>query len=138
VRRRLWRDQRGFTLIELVVVITIIGVLVAVIVPAVAGYTDNAKKKAAKADAKNIQTALLVYESEYGVLPDDSGTENYTWLKDTLDNYVSLPSEGNANFTFGSYELLEGSKHKFKLKIYAKDTDQTPIYIYKSEIIEGS
>ena len=49
-----YRPKKGFTLIELLTVIAIIGVLAAIIIPAVGGVLDNAKRRAAQASLKGI------------------------------------------------------------------------------------
>lgn len=130
----IWRlrgDRRGFTLIELVVVITILGVLVAIAIPAVGGYVDDAKKKAARADAKNIQTALIMYKAENGAYP--AVISDYAGLQAAIKNYVSLPQqEGRANFTFESYS---GSTDSFYLVLKAKDRAGSTITIYEDDII---
>ena len=60
--QRTLRPQRGFTLIELMVVLVIIGVLAALIVPNVLDRTDDARSTAARTDVNNIMQALKLYK----------------------------------------------------------------------------
>ena len=60
---------RGFTLIEIMVVITILGILAALIVPRVVGRTDDARIAAAKQDIASIQQALKLYRLDNGAYP---------------------------------------------------------------------
>jgi len=61
--------RTAFTLIELLVVIAIIGILMALLFPAVNGALDAARKAQAKNDVTQIATAVIAYETEYGKLP---------------------------------------------------------------------
>jgi general secretion pathway protein G len=55
------QKTRGFTLIEIMVVVVIIGILAALIAPSVIGRIDQARVTSAKADLKSIEAALELY-----------------------------------------------------------------------------
>jgi general secretion pathway protein G len=63
------RRSRGFTLIELMVVLVIMGVLAALIVPNIIGRTDEARVTAAKTDIATIMQALKLYKLDNGFYP---------------------------------------------------------------------
>ena len=64
------KNNQGFTLIELMLVVIIIGALVAMVMPRLAGRSEQAKVGAAKADVgANIATGLKLYELDNGHYP---------------------------------------------------------------------
>jgi len=76
---------KGFTLIELMLVVVIIGALVAMVMPRLTGRGEQAKVAAAKADIEaNIATALKLYELDNGEFP--STAEGLTALLQKVSN----------------------------------------------------
>jgi prepilin-type N-terminal cleavage/methylation domain-containing protein len=67
---KLNRISKGFTLIELMVVIVIIGILVAIALPNFAAAQNRAKLAAVKSNAKTLQVAVESYNIDQGVYPD--------------------------------------------------------------------
>ncbi|MDH4549644.1 type II secretion system major pseudopilin GspG [Pseudomonas sp. BN607] len=66
------RAQRGFTLIEIMVVVIILGVLGALVLPNVMSRPDHAKLTAARTDIQSISTALEIYRLDNGRYPTTS------------------------------------------------------------------
>ncbi len=60
---------RGFTFIEIMVVVAILAILAALVVPRIMGRTDDAKRTAAKVQIRNIEGALQLYKLDNGVYP---------------------------------------------------------------------
>ena len=63
------RPARGFTLIEVLVVVAILGILAAIIVPKIMDRPDEAKRVAAKADIGALVQALKLYRLDNGFYP---------------------------------------------------------------------
>ena len=110
--------RRAFTLVEMLLVITIIGILAALVVPKMVGRSEQARQAAAHADISSIKTALDAFEVDNGYYPKSlqdlfqqpSNAKN--WHGPYLDNvpqdpwgnpYVyTYPGRHNAN----SYDLM--------------------------------
>jgi len=65
----IFRRERGFTFIEIMVVVAILAILAALVVPRIMGRTDDAKRTAAKVQIRNIEGALQLYKLDNGVYP---------------------------------------------------------------------
>ena len=62
-------SRRAFTLVEMLLVITIIGILAALVVPKMMGRSEQARQAAARADISSIKTALDAFEVDNGYYP---------------------------------------------------------------------
>ena len=71
-RRRSRRGQAGFTLVEILVVITIIGLIMALVGPRVLNYLGESKAKAAKIQIESFSSALDLYYLDLGRYPNSS------------------------------------------------------------------
>lgn len=65
--------RRAFTLIELLLVLTILGILAAIVVPKIAGRTEQAREQAAKTQISTFGTALDAFEVDNGFYPKGNG-----------------------------------------------------------------
>jgi prepilin-type N-terminal cleavage/methylation domain-containing protein len=79
--------RTGFTLVELLVVIAIIGVLVALLLPAVQAARESARRTQCINHLKQLATAIQTYESANGAVPDNFRPSGTTFQ---LDNYITI------------------------------------------------
>lgn len=104
-------NKKGFTLIELIIVIAIIGILLIIAVPRFAGFTDRAEDRMAESNLEMVENMIAVYRAETGAFPAsanftdliadllagdyiDQGTHDdliidANWLNDTLPSYTA-------------------------------------------------
>ena len=68
-RQRGLENQRGFTLIELMIVVAIIGILAAIAIPLYANIQARARIGKAQADARTLVSAVSMYQAHMGSLP---------------------------------------------------------------------
>jgi general secretion pathway protein G len=69
LNRQPWTTNHGFTFIELMVVIVILGILAITIAPRIMGRPDEAKQVKARLDIASVETALKLYKLDNGHYP---------------------------------------------------------------------
>ena len=128
-------SRKGFTLIELMVVILIVGILAAVAVPITRGRIDSAKWSEGKATMGTIATALRIYAARQGA------GGNYGNNLPTLEElgFIAGDLQGRY-FDISNYEIektsfKEGKKseYKFKIKATAPEGIKSPSEITLNE-----
>ena len=93
------QTNRGFTLIELMIVIAIIGILAAIAIPAYQDYTIRAQVSEGLTLASNVQTAVADFYAQNGTFPAgmQGGNNNLNFTADPVGNYVSdITTNGGA------------------------------------------
>lgn len=87
------REERGFTLLELLTVIGIVFVLAALLFPTVGSFRENGRKSACLSHMRELANVIFQYSADNGnrILPTASG--NNAWMNDTLW-YELLDAEG--------------------------------------------
>ena len=88
--------KRGFTLVELIVVLVILAILAALLIPALTGYIDKAKKDQVIAETRMLHEAVQTEMSElYG--SSNWKLNSYTTLANSTGTVIGNNSNGNPN-----------------------------------------
>ncbi len=82
---------RGFTLVELLVVMALIAILMGLLLPAVQKVKNTARQRHAEAEARALETAIRNYHQEYGLWPGpDAGAQGTNVYVNNNDQVIRL------------------------------------------------
>ena len=103
------RDEKGFTLIELMIVIAIIGILAAIAIPQFAAYRSRAYVSALKSDAHSFANAQEAYFADHDTYATTgpAQVENTTYGAERSNNTVFVGGSWTADATSFSFAVQD-------------------------------
>ena len=107
-------NKKGFTIVELVIVIAVIAILAAVMIPTFSGVVQNAKETAALQEARSIYNELAAYELSDGEWNADYAIESGDYYFVVTDGELDTQNPVKADvptdaYTSVTYDGVEGT-----------------------------
>ena len=146
IRKRIEREDEGFTLIELMVVVLIIAILLAIAIPTFLGARERAQDRAAQSDIRNALAAEKVYYTDEEVYTEDDTTLraiepalNFTTdSTDAVDNvYLEVSAAGSVADAVVCIGRESASGNAFSLQDTAVGTSAGTLY-YEDSVTCGT
>lgn len=140
---KLKNNKKGFTLVELVIVIAVIAVLAAVLIPTFGAVINNAQKRAVDSEASNLKTGILV---EYATEGDFDKYCEWALTQDALKTEFTIDTKTDSatnpaiykedGAKFGDY-VSDGTKIKIEAGQITVSTSKYKVVITANSISEA-
>ncbi|QQR83139.1 prepilin-type N-terminal cleavage/methylation domain-containing protein [Candidatus Peregrinibacteria bacterium] len=125
-------NKKGFTLIELMIVIVILGILVGTILPRITGGQDRARDVAAKTDLTSLAQALELFYADYGYYPEVGVGAPDGNLESECIAQANAGANGTVSFALSIY------LKSYKLPVASRPTLGCSGYFYQELSRNGS
>ena len=151
--KRFFKNEKGFSLVELLIVIGIIGILATIVIMNMRGSETGAKETKLKANLTMLREALVAFHSDHGFFPcstndwNSSGNETnfvrqFTWFTDETGKASQTRS---SQYRFGPYlqdfpanPFYTGTNETVALKIYIEKSKDRVLSKLKQDVAAGS
>jgi prepilin-type N-terminal cleavage/methylation domain-containing protein/prepilin-type processing-associated H-X9-DG protein len=132
--KRSYHDNQAFTLVELLVVIAIIGILVALLLPAVQAAREAARRMSCVNNVSQLALAIQNYEMAFGSYPpgtiDEKGPivniasgYHHNWMSQILPYIEESNTYQHIDFGVGVYDEANAEPRKVRISIYSCPSD---------------
>lgn len=137
---RALKDEKGFTLIEVLVVVAIIGILVALAAPRVIRRIDDARIAADEATAKVLNDAILGLELDADKREDYDETwttADITWgeLQEFLDDTTVVTTSASDDTKIGTGIVLVGKSRKHTIQATEPNSEKNDSQVWKFVVV---
>jgi prepilin-type N-terminal cleavage/methylation domain-containing protein len=121
----------GFTLMEILIVVVILGILAAIVIPTFASATEDTRKTAFAQDLRGFEAGILRYEVDHSAFPIDGGSGSVPL---GLEDYVNVPKWESGTPIGGVWDNETDDVVSAGMGVHFNGTGETRDAIYMADI----